>query len=198
MKVKICGIRNIKDALFSIKSGADALGFVFYKKSPRYITPEDVKNIVKKLPPFIHTVALLVENSADEINQILEFSKINIAQLHFNIKNSELEKIKHKVLPVIRAKNIQDIKKKYINDYRLIDSYSEKYGGVGKRLNLELFNNIDCSKIILAGGLTIQNINEVKKYNFYGVDISSGVEGSEKGKKDYMKIAKFIELVRKL
>ena len=198
MKVKICGIRNIKDALFSIESGADALGFVFYKKSPRYISPEHAQKIINKLPPFICNVGLFVNESANEINKILKYSKINTAQIHFNIEKIELEKIKYRTLPVVRAKNIEDIKKNYIDEFRLIDSYSKSYGGVGKKLSLELFDNIDCSKIILAGGLSIHNIYEVKKYNFYGVDVSSGVEGNIKGEKDLIKILKFIKIAKEI
>jgi len=84
----------------------------------------------------------------------------------------------------------QDILK-YSNRYRLVDVYSNEYGGTGERINLDWFDGIDCSKIILAGGLTPENLYEVKKYNFFGVDVRSGVE-KIKGRKDHQKVKQFI------
>jgi phosphoribosylanthranilate isomerase len=83
MRVKICGITNLEDALYAIDSGADALGFVFYDKSPRYITPIDANLIISKLPPFVEKVGLFVNHSAIEINSISDISKITLAQIHF-------------------------------------------------------------------------------------------------------------------
>ena len=81
---------------------------------------------------------------------------------------------------------------RYSDEYRLVDAYCETYGGGGKRLNLEWFDNIDCSRIILAGGLTPDNLKELSKYGFYGVDVSSGVEAAP-GKKDPLKVHDFIK-----
>jgi len=190
MRVKICGITNLSDALHAIECGADALGFVFYDKSPRYITPEDAKNIIEKLPPFVERVGLFVNDDAGTIDAICKYSNISLAQIHFEVDEDFLDSISLKSLPVIRAKSQEDIYK-FSGKYRLVDAYCEVYGGSGKRLNLEWFESIDCSKIILAGGLTADNVEEVKKYGFYAVDISSGVE-AEKGKKDSKKVEKFI------
>jgi len=196
MRVKICGITNLKDALYAISQNADALGFVFYPKSPRYISTENVKKIVEKLPPFVDMVGLFVNETPETINEICEDTKMTLAQIHFDMPKSELDKIKIKTLKVIRANSQEDILK-YQNDYRLVDAFCETYGGSGKRLNLEWFDNIDCSKIILAGGLTPNNLSEIKKYNFYGVDVSSATEKA-KGIKDPIKVKKFIENAKSL
>jgi phosphoribosylanthranilate isomerase len=112
------------------------------------------------------------------------------------VDEEALDMIGSKAMPVIRAREPKDILQ-YSNRYRLVDAYCEGYGGSGKRLNLEWFKGVDCSKIILAGGLTPENLHEVKKYNFYGVDVSSGVERI-KGKKDPQKVAKFIANAKSL
>jgi phosphoribosylanthranilate isomerase len=196
MRVKICGITNYKDAIDAIDAGADALGFVFYSKSPRYITPTDAKKIIDRLPPFIARVGLFVNEGVDTIDTISNYCNLTVSQIHFEVDESSLKAISGRVLPVVRAKEPKDILQ-YSDRYRLVDVYCEGYGGSGKRLNLEWFESIDCSKIILAGGLTPDNLHELKKYNFYGVDVSSGVERM-KGKKDYEKVTKFIKNAKSL
>ncbi len=190
LRVKICGITNLEDALTAIEYGADALGFVFYNKSPRYITPQDAKTIIDKLPPFVEKVGLFVNVDVATVNNICKEAGITLAQIHFEVDEEFLSSIDVNVLPVVRAKCQKDVHK-YAQNYRLVDAFCEGYGGEGKRLNLEWFEGVDCSKIILAGGLTANNLNEVKKYGFYAVDVSSGVELS-KGKKDKQKIENFI------
>jgi len=190
MRVKICGITNLEDALTSIEYGADALGFVFYSKSPRYITPEDAKIIISELPPFVEKVGLFVNVDTTTVNNICKEAGITLAQIHFEVEDNFLESIGVSSLPVVRAKCPEDIHL-YSDRYRLVDAFCEGYGGEGKRLNIEWFEGVDCSKIILAGGLTAHNLNEIKRYGFYAVDVSSGVELS-KGIKDKQKIEKFI------
>jgi len=190
MRVKICGITNLRDALHAVACGADALGFVFYNKSPRYITPDAAKHIIDQLPPFVERVGLFVNEGVETIDRVCKYSDISLAQIHFEVDEESLDAIGLKTLPVVRAQKPEDIHR-FSDRYRLVDAYCEAYGGSGKRLNLEWFEGVDCSKIILAGGLTPDNISEVKKYGFYAVDISSGVE-SVKGKKDPQKVEKFI------
>ena len=196
MRVKICGITNYRDAIQAIEAGADALGFVFYSKSLRYITPTKAKEIIDKLPPFIGRVGLFVNEGVDTIDTISNYCNLTVSQIHFEVDEESLEAIGGRALPVIRAKEPKDILQ-YSNRYRLVDVYCEGYGGSGKRLNLEWFDGVDCSKIILAGGLTPDNLHELKGYNFYGVDVSSGVEKT-KGKKDYEKVTKFIKNAKSL
>lgn len=195
MRVKICGITNLEDAKAAVDCGADAIGFVFYEKSPRYISPQDALDIIKQLPPFIERVGLFVNKEAHEIDDICSFSQISLAQIHFDVDKSFLDSLKTKNIPVIRAKNQQDICR-FPDAYRLVDAFVESYGGEGKSVDASWFDGVDCSKIVLAGGLDAKTLPNVSKYGFYGVDVSSGVEKS-KGIKDHKKIAEFIKAAKK-
>ena len=190
MRTKICGITTYEDAVNAINSGADALGFVFYENSPRYISPDNAKRIIKKLPPFVEKVGLFVNVDAQIINSYIQESGCTLAQIHFEASDELYEQLFVPFIKVVRAKEKEDILK-YKNEYRLIDAYCEAYGGAGKRLNIEWFDDIDCSKIILAGGLDAINVSSLKPYGFYGVDVSSGVELSH-GKKDHKRVKEFI------
>ena len=196
MRVKICGITNLKDALHAVECGADALGFVFYNKSPRYITPAAAKRIIDQLPPFVERVGLFVNEGIETIDTVCRYSDISRAQIHFDVDAESLDAIGLQTLPVVRAKGPEDLTR-FKDRYRLVDAYSEAYGGTGKRLNLEWFSGVDCSKIILAGGLTPENVAQVKQLGFYGLDVSSGVE-SIKGKKDPNKVKQFIANAKSL
>ena len=191
MRVKICGITNLQDALDAINAGADALGFVFYVNSPRYITPLKAKEIVEKLPSFVQTVGLFVNENENFINEVCTESKMQLAQIidDNEILNYELLKVKSiKVIRVKSQKDLRDLNK----DFYLLDAFVDGFGGKGKRVALEWFENLDCSKFILAGGLTSNNLKEINGYGFYGVDVSSGVEES-KGKKSKQKMIDFVK-----
>ena len=191
MRTKICGITSYEDAMAAINAGADALGFVFYEKSPRYISPGDAKKIIKKLPPFVEKVALFVNSDAQIINSYCQEAGATLAQIHFEASDELYEHLFIPHIKVIRAKEPSDLLK-FNDEYRLVDADCESYGGSGKRLNIEWFKDIECSKIILAGGLTPENVKSLKEYGFYGVDVSSGVELSH-GKKDISKVVEFIK-----
>jgi phosphoribosylanthranilate isomerase len=190
MRAKICGITSYKDAMDAIQAGANALGFVFYEKSPRYNTPLDAKSIISQLPPFVEKVGLFVNVDAQIINSYVQESGCTLAQLHFEAPDELYEQLFVPHIKVIRAKEAKDILQ-HSDEYRLVDAYCEAYGGAGKRLNIEWFKDIDCSKIILAGGLDANNVASLKEYGFYGVDVSSGVEISH-GIKDEEKVKDFI------
>jgi phosphoribosylanthranilate isomerase len=190
MRCKICGITSYEDAMSAIEAGADALGFVFYEKSPRYISVQDAKSIITKLPPFVEKVALFVNVDAKTINSICQETGATLAQLHFDVPDELYKDLTVPYIKVVRAKNKEDVLK-YSDEYRLVDAYCEAYGGAGKRINIEWFDGVDCSKIILAGGLDSKNVNDLKNYGFYAVDVSSGVEISH-GKKDPLKVKEFI------
>ncbi|MEY3001967.1 MAG: hypothetical protein RLZZ428_342 [Pseudomonadota bacterium] len=191
MRVKICGITNLKDALDAVAYGADALGFIFYNKSPRYITPAAAKRIIDQLPPFVERVGLFVNEGVETIDTVCKYSDISRAQIHFDVDEESLDAIGLQTLPVVRVKSPEDLKR-FSNRYRLIDVYNDSvYGGSGERLDLKWFEGVDCSKMILAGGLTPENVAEARKLGFYGVDVSSGVE-LIKGKKDPQKVKQFI------
>ncbi len=202
MKIKICGITNLQDAIDACNAGADALGFVFYKESPRYITPQNSKKIIDNLPPFVQAVGLFVNETIENINHISRVSNIDLAQIIddncFDSKgdDSVYDNLEVRYVKVIRAKAKEDVMK-YKEEYRLIDAFVEGFGGQGTRLELSWFDGMDCSKITLAGGLNSENVKELKGYNFYSVDISSGVERT-KGKKDKNKMLEFVKVVNEL
>lgn len=191
MRVKICGITNLTDALNAITAGASALGFVFYPKSPRYITPQKAKEIIEKLPPFVQTVGLFVNENIDFINETSFLSKIDLAQIIDDENSLDYSKLDVKLLKVLRVQDKSDL----INlkdEYYLVDAFVPSFGGAGKRIVLEWFKDIDCTKIILAGGLDSKNLKELNGFGFYGVDVSSAVE-KEKGKKDKQKMIDFVK-----
>jgi phosphoribosylanthranilate isomerase len=190
MRVKICGITNLADAQQAIEAGADALGFVFYPESPRYIDPDAARALVDALPPFVEKVGLFVNVTPEDVNRICQHAGMSLAQIHFEVDEPFLAALSVPALPVVRARTPDDLDR-FADRYRLVDAYVETYGGAGKRLALEWFANRDNRRIILAGGLTPDNVAETLPYGFYGVDVSSGVE-AQAGKKDPQKVERFI------
>ncbi|WP_368029335.1 phosphoribosylanthranilate isomerase [Arcobacter sp. s6] len=192
MKVKICGITNLQDALDAINAGANALGFVFYSKSPRYIEVSKAKEIVEKLPPFVQTVGLFVNENENFINEICLEAKMQLAQIIDDNEIISYDLLNVKYLKVLRAKEAKDLRN-LNKDFYLVDAYVDSFGGAGKRIALEWFEDIDCSRLILAGGLTVDNLKEIDGLGFYGIDVSSGVESEIKGKKDRAKMIAFVK-----
>ena len=192
MRVKICGITNLQDALDAINAGASALGFVFYSKSPRYITPADALEIVLKLPPFVQVVGLFVNENEDFINEVCKDSKMQLAQIIDDNEIINYEELEVKYIKVIRIKEKKDLLN-LNKEYYLVDAFVDVFGGTGKRIALEWFEYVDCSKLILAGGLRAENLKELNGFDFYGLDVSSGVETEIKGKKDRLKMIDFVK-----
>jgi len=200
LKVKICGITNLEDALFATGCGADALGFIFYPKSPRSITPEKAAAIIAKLPPFITTVGVFVNEEQRRIREILEKTGLKALQLH----GEEPPEACGIWTPVIKSFRVSDfVDLKLLEQYRnasafLLDTFSKtEYGGTGRIFNWDIAVEAKAlGRIILAGGLTPENIEEaVRRVRPYAVDVSSGVE-AEKGKKDFIKVKEFIGKAR--
>jgi phosphoribosylanthranilate isomerase len=201
MKIKICGITNSEDALLAEQLGADALGFIFYKKSKRYIRSDVVKSITKELSPFTTRVGVFVNESPEMINKVAEETGINVVQLQGDEELNIASKI---LLPVVKAFRVDDYfdfkQLNNFNDYPiLLDTHSNsEYGGTGNKFNWELIPNDIRSKIILAGGVSTENLefifNEIKPT---GIDISSSLE-SEPGKKDKQKMEEFFKKVNQL
>ena len=202
IKVKICGITNIEDALASCEYGADALGFIFYKKSPRFIEPERVKKIIRELSPFVTTVGVFVDDDADRISEIADAAKLDIIQLHGSEPPEFCNVFKRKIIKAFkiqgqgaRGKGQENEIRRYTVSAYLLDTYKEGVeGGTGEIFDWEIAKEAKrFGRIILAGGLTPENVAEaVETVMPYGVDVSSGVE-ERPGKKDLQKVKNFIE-----
>lgn len=200
VRIKICGITNIEDALLSVDLGANALGFVFYKGSKRYIEPDHAKSIISKLPPFVTTVGVFANQDLDEIRNIKEEVGFDIFQLHGDEPADFCMKLKGKVIKAIRVKDSIDPKEieSYPTQAILFDNYTtEAYGGTGEAFGWEILKGFDTSKkIILSGGLTPENVaRAIRIVNPYAVDVSTGVEENP-GKKNPDKLKRFIKAVK--
>ena len=204
VKVKICGITNLDDAMAAADFGADALGFVFFKKSPRYISPANAKKIIKKLPPFISTVGVFVNEDKNTIKKTVSQAGIDIIQLHGEEPPAACRFPGHLAIKAIRVKSIDNLE--IISKYRdkvsafLLDTYTpEVFGGTGQIFNWDIA--VEAKKfgrVILAGGLTPARIEKAVRWvHPYAVDVSSGVE-TEKGKKDHKKMKLFIERAKRI
>jgi phosphoribosylanthranilate isomerase len=196
IKVKICGITNLEDALTAIDAGADALGFVFHAKSPRHVFPEQAAAIIRHLPPFVETVGLFVNEPLDTVNGTADLCGLDLVQLHGEEKPGYCDSVRRRVVKTFRVKDITSLEP--MRDYRvaafLLDAWSPAaHGGTGQTFNWEIAAcAAQSNRIILAGGLTPGNVAEaVRKVRPYGVDVSSGVEFGP-GKKDSRRIADFI------
>ncbi len=200
-RIKICGITNFEDAMLAVEAGADALGFVFYAKSPRFVTPHEVQQIVAELPPFITSVGLFVNESAARIRRVMNDAQLDVVQLH---GDEPPEDCLLAPLPVIKAIRVQDASslqgaERYQVSALLLDAWSEDhYGGSGLSFDWQLAQRLAGKRpLILAGGLTPENVAAaVMQVKPYAVDVSSGVE-VRPGKKDQQKVAEFIRQVRK-
>jgi phosphoribosylanthranilate isomerase len=199
-KVKICGITNYEDAEASVEFGANALGFIFYRQSPRYIEPERAREIISRIPPFVTAVGVFVNENPEDIMRTLEIARFDVCQLHGDETPEDCMRIPVKTIKAIRVKT--SLNKETLCSYPasaiLLDSYSEKgYGGTGATFDWNLARGLTHIKpIIISGGLTPENVaRAVKLACPYGVDVSSGVEDYP-GKKNHQKIKKFIEEAR--
>lgn len=194
MKIKICGITNLDDAFLCQKLGADALGFIFYKNSERYIKPVSAKEIAKQLSIFTLKVGVFVNETSQKINEVSKIVGLNIVQLHGDEKPAQIEEIN---LPVIKSFRVSDTfdfntLNVYKNCCYLMDTFSNSsYGGTGKTFDWNRIPTELKFKIILSGGISSSNIQEVyKEINPYAVDVSSSLEEFP-GKKNENKLNEF-------
>ena len=202
VKVKICGITNLEDALASLFSGADALGFVFYKKSQRYISPLKARNISRILPKNICRVGVFVDEKVKTVRNIARLCGLNMLQFHGKESAGYCRKFKgYKIIKAFAVKGKPDLAK--LSEYKgcalLFDAYLKDCpGGTGKKFNWNLLRNIDKigEAVFLSGGLTAANVSRaIKLLKPEWVDVSSAVE-FEPGKKDHKKIKQFIQACR--
>jgi phosphoribosylanthranilate isomerase len=200
MKIKICGITNIDDALFSAELGADALGFIFVKTSPRYIRPSAARKIIQELPPFVIPVGVVADAEHDEILELINETGICCLQLHGNESPKQLAKFPvpvYKSFRVDKEFNLETLQR-YKGSAYLLDTYVEgTLGGTGKTFDWDIAVTAKTyGRIILAGGLTPENIAEaIQKVHPYAVDVNSGVE-SAPGKKDGTKLERLFKIIR--
>ncbi len=202
VKVKICGITNIADAMAAVDAGADALGFVFYDKSPRFVNPLAVAQIIARLPPFIQTVGLFVNEEPEKINWTADYCGLDLVQLHGDESPEDCTEVNRRVIKAFRVKNIISIEplKKFTVAGYLLDAWSpDAYGGTGRTFNWEVAAAArQYGSIILAGGLTPENLAEaLLQVQPYALDVSSGVE-STPGRKDHEKMREFIRRAKGL
>ena len=200
IKVKICGMTQLKDALFAVEQGVDAVGFIFYKKSPRAVTMKTVREIIKKLPPLVETVGVFVNESAERVNKMADYCGLDLVQLHGEESPAFCRKIRRRVIKAFRVKDLQSIKQleKFPVSGFLLDTFSDDlHGGTGKTFDWNLaLPAKKMGPVILAGGLTPRNILQaVRQVRPYGVDVCSGVEKSP-GIKDLEKVRAFLKNIR--
>lgn len=203
-KIKICGITNQEDALKAVEFGADALGFVFYDKSPRAVEPAVAKRIIQNLPPFVIPVGVFVNHPAETVRMVFDTCGLGLAQIHGDESAAYCESLGRPVLRALRLKDRSSFLA--LGEYKgrigvrgfVIDAFSrDAYGGTGQTVDWSLAAEASkAAPTILAGGLTSSNVQDaITHVRPYGVDVSSGVEASP-GKKDHGKLQAFIEAVR--
>ncbi len=200
-KIKICGITNLDDALLAVELGADALGFVFYPKSPRYIKVRDAANICHALPPFVAKVGVFVDELEYEIGKALGECLLTALQFHGEEPPGFCQKFAAQSIKAIRVRDEGSLRAaaEYDVDALLLDTYTEsERGGTGKPFDWSLAVKAKeiGPPVILSGGLTAANVQAaIRTVHPYGIDVSSGVE-REPGKKDPEKLRRFIELCK--
>jgi phosphoribosylanthranilate isomerase len=196
VRVKICGITTVDDALSAVTAGADALGFVFFARSPRNVSPDEAAGIIRRLPPFVQTVGLFVNEDAETVNGIADRCGLDIVQLHGDESPAYCDLIHRRVLKAFRVRDAASLEA--MGNYRvagyLLDAWKkDAYGGTGHTFDWELAKGAAVhGPLVLAGGLDPDNVAEaVRRVRPYAVDVSSGVE-STPGKKDHEKVREFI------
>ena len=204
VKIKMCGITNVDDARVVVEAGADALGFVMYRKSPRFVEPAVVKAIVAGLPPFVLPVGVFVNEEPARVRTLMDECGLALAQLHGDETAPYCQDLGRPVLKALRLKDrgtflaLAEFSGRANVRGFLIDAFSDQaYGGTGQTVDWGLAQEVAQSMpVVLAGGLTPVNVAEaIARVRPYGVDVSSGVELSP-GKKDHRKVKAFIHAAR--
>jgi phosphoribosylanthranilate isomerase len=201
VRVKICGITNLGDGMAAAEAGADALGFMFYDQSPRYISVEAASGVASQLPQFVLRVGVFVNAPEDLVVRAIRECGLNLLQFH---GDEPPEYCLQFGLMSMKAFRVQDaaslqVLRNYHTDAWLLDAYSPgKLGGTGETFNWDLALEAQGwgRPIFLAGGLTPENVAEaVRRARPYGVDVSGGVEAAP-GRKDHAKVRAFIQAAK--
>ena len=201
IRTKICGITNIEDALYCCELGANALGFVFYDKSPRCVTVKQAQTIIRQLPAFVTTVGLFVNAPETEVTNILKAVSLDLLQFHGDESPEFCVAFDRPYIKAIRVRDQKDIIDAQ-NQFQharalLFDAYvAENYGGTGQSFNWQLLPASLSLPWVLSGGLTPDNVSAaIYQTKAQAVDISSGVE-LKKGVKCHQKLQAFFKGVR--
>lgn len=207
IRIKMCGVTRLIDAQVAVKAGVDALGFIFHAKSPRNIDPEQARLIIEELPPFVDTVGVFVDKKRKEVEEIIQYCRLNYVQLHGDESPKYCERLVRsaapcQVLKAFRVKNTLtgiDIEPydPHVKGYLLDTFHRQKAGGTGETFDWSLIEKLGLKRpLLLAGGLDSDNIlNALTSVQPYGVDVNSGVE-KKPGLKDNALIETFIGRVR--
>lgn len=200
VRVKICGITNLEDARHAVSSGADAIGFVFFPESPRYLQPVRARQIIAELPPLVTCVGLFVNETPSRIIEIARHCGLSAIQLHGDETPDQCSFPPFRVIKALRVSRQEQTGRfaDFPVSALLLDALvSGQYGGTGQLCDWELAARIAAERpLILAGGLTVDNVAAaIKAVRPYAVDVSSGVE-AQPGRKDPRKVTEFIRLAK--
>ena len=200
-RIKICGLTRVEDVDAAVAAGADAIGFVFYPPSPRYITPQRAAELARRIPPFVDVVGLFVNEAPEFVRAACEALPINVLQFHGDEDAAYCRQFARPYLRAARVRPGLDLVEfaSSFPDARgvLLDAFVEGYGGGGHVFDWTLIPSNLPSYLVLSGGLTADNVGDaIQRVHPVAVDVSSGVEAG-KGIKDHSKIAAFVAAVRK-
>ena len=207
IRIKACGMTRAQDALFAVEAGVDALGFIFYPKSPRYIDPEEARLIIDQLPPFVDAVGVFVDKKREEVEEIIQYCRLTYAQLHGDESAKYTERLTRFSTPceVIKAFRVSaetspeafEPYTPHVKAFLLDTYYKDLVGGTSISFDWSLVDSLGLKRpYILAGGLNSENIGDAVRILRPGcVDVNSGVEVSP-GIKDHGLISEFVAKVR--
>lgn len=199
-RIKICGLTRESDVDAAVAAGADAIGFVFYPPSPRYVTPQRAADLARRLPPFVSAVGLFVNAAAGEVESVLDAVPLHLLQFHGDESEEACRRHRRPYLKAARVTRELDLVQ-YAARYPtaqalLLDAFVDGYGGGGRTFDWSLIPANLGRPIVLSGGLDADNVTEaVRRVRPAAVDVSSGVEAA-KGIKDAVRIAAFVAAVR--
>ncbi|KAB0548751.1 phosphoribosylanthranilate isomerase [Pseudomonas argentinensis] len=201
VRSKICGITRLEDALAAVAAGADAIGLVFYARSPRAVSVQQAQAILAGLPPFVTTVGLFVDMPQHEIEAVLAAVPLDLLQFHGNERAADCDALARPYIKALRVRAEDDVAA-LVDAYPgaravLLDTYVDGVpGGTGQAFDWALVPAVLSKPVILAGGLTADNVPAaITQVRPYAVDVSGGVEAS-KGIKDAAKVKDFVRAVR--
>ena len=199
-RIKLCGLTRPEDVDAAVTAGADAVGFVFYPASPRYVSVEEAALLIRRLPPFVLSVGLFVNAAPDTIAATLARLPLNLLQFHGDESPAECERWQRPYLKAVRVVPDMDLRR-MAADFAtaralLLDADTKSYGGSGKTFDWSLIPADLPMPIVLSGGLTPENVGAaILQVRPLGVDVSSGIEVA-KGQKDHRRMRDFVAAVK--